>query len=223
LTNMNLEWIRWFAHGVFRVVAAALPDISKLAGCRSAERCTAAWVAAALLLFFAGCGDKDKEKQQVFTDDDLAVEIAKEVEILYSDSAVVRVRVLGPVMYNFTDRYEPKQEFPAGVKIEFLESDRSVRSTLTAKTAVREQEKSTISARDSVVLVNKAGEVLETEELIWDEKTQKVRTDKFVKVTKPGGEVLYGFGLEANQDFSYWKIVVPKGKLKVKQLDAVDK
>jgi LPS export ABC transporter protein LptC len=177
---------------------------------------------AALVLFCAACGNRDEEKQQIFTKDDVAVEIAKDVEILYSDSAVVRVRVLGPVMHNFTDRYEPKQEFPAGVKIEFLEKDHSVRSTLTAKTAVREQEKSTISARDSVVLVNKAGEVLETEELIWEERTQKVRTDKFVKVTKPGGEVLYGFGLEADQDFSYWKIIVPKGRLKVEQLDEAD-
>jgi len=32
-----------------------------------------------------------------------------------------------------------------------------------------------------------------------DEKTEKVRTEKFVKVSKPG-EVIYGYGLEAAQD-----------------------
>ena len=77
-----------------------------------------------------------------------------------------------------------------------------------------------ITARDSVVMTTVKKEKLETAELIWDEKTAKVYTDKFVKVTKPG-EVIYGFGLEAEQDFSYWKIIVPKGRIKVEQLDEV--
>ena len=95
-----------------------------------------------------------------------------------------------------------------------------MRSTLTAKTAVRYQEKGKIIARDSVILVSSKQERLETEELIWDEKTAKVYTEKFVKVTKPG-EIIYGYGLEAEQDFSYWKITVPKGRIKVEQLDEV--
>lgn len=96
----------------------------------------------------------------------------------------------------------------------------SIKSTLTAKTAVQYPDKGRIIARDSVVLTTVKKERLETEELIWDEKTAKVFTEKFVKVTKPG-EVIYGFGLEAEQDFSYWKITVPKGRIKVDQLNEV--
>jgi LPS export ABC transporter protein LptC len=158
------------------------------------------------------------ETRQVVTQDDVAVEVAQDVEILYSDSAIVRVRVTGPLLHNINERENARQEFPKGIRIEFLEPNLSVRSTLTAKTAVRQQEKGLITARDSVVFVTVKQEKLETEELIWDEKSGKVRTEKFVKVTKPG-EVIYGFGLEAEQDFSYWKILVPKGRLKVEQLD----
>lgn len=100
--------------------------------------------------------------------------------------------------------------------------DFSVRSVLTAKMATRYQEEGKIIARDSVVLTTIKQEKLETEELIWDEKTAKIHTDKFVKVTQPG-EVIYGFGLEAEQDFSYWKILVPKGRIKVEQLNEVVK
>jgi len=140
------------------------------------------------------------------------------VEILYSDSAIVRVRVTGPVLHNILDRENARQEFPEGIKIDFLEPNLSVRSTLTAKTATRIQEKGLIIARDSVVFSTVKKEKLETEELIWDEKSRKVHTEKFVKVTKPG-EVIYGYGLEAEQDFSYWKILVPKGRIKVEQLN----
>jgi LPS export ABC transporter protein LptC len=118
------------------------------------------------------------------------------------------------------DRENPRQEFPLGVQIQFMAPDLSVRSTLTAKTAVRRQEKGEIIARDSVVMLTAKGERLETEELIWDEKTAKVYTEKFVKVTKPG-EIIYGYGLEADQDFTYWKILVPKGRIKVDQLNNV--
>jgi LPS export ABC transporter protein LptC len=130
----------------------------------------------------------------------------------------VRVRVTGPVLHNYLDPNNARQEFPEGVKMEFLESNQQIRSVLTAKRATRRQDKGEIVARDSVILTTVENERLETEELIWNEKTAKVFTDKFVKVTKPG-EIIYGFGLEANQDFSYWKIKVPKGRIKVNQLN----
>ncbi len=166
----------------------------------------------------AACDDLKKENRQVFAPEDTQVVIARDVEILYSDSAILRVRVTGPVLYNFDDRDNPRQEFPNGIKIEFLEADLSVKSVLTAKTAVRFPEKGQVVARDSVELNTVKQEKLETEELMWDEKTAKISTDKFVKVTKPG-EVIYGYGLEAEQDFSYWLIKVPKGRIKVDQLN----
>jgi LPS export ABC transporter protein LptC len=171
----------------------------------------------ATVVFWA-CDPEPQREEQQYSQDDTGVEIGRDVEILYSDSAVVRVRVTAPSLYSYVDRLNPRQEFPDGIKLEFLTPQLQVRSTLTAKFAIRRQDKGLIIARDSVVLTTVKQEKLETEELIWDEKVEKVRTDKFVKVTKPG-EVIYGFGLEANQDFSFWKITVPKGTIKADQLD----
>ncbi|MFN0013547.1 MAG: LPS export ABC transporter periplasmic protein LptC [Saprospiraceae bacterium] len=171
-----------------------------------------------LFLCLAACDHVAKRADMVYSKDDTVVEVARDVEILYSDSAVVRVRVTAPTLHNYTDRDDARQEFPDGVKIEFLTPNLKVRSTITAKFAERRQDKGLVTARDSVVLTTIDREKLETEELIWDERSEKVRTDKFVKVTKPG-EVIYGFGLEASQDFSFWKITVPKGTIKAEQLD----
>jgi LPS export ABC transporter protein LptC len=170
-----------------------------------------------IVLLLPACTDNLKETRQVFTQDDVAVEIGREVEILYSDSAYLRVRVIGPLLHNYSSREKPRQEFPEGIQMDFLMPDLSVRSVLTAKSATRYQTEGRIVARDSVVITTVKQEKLETEELIWDEKTAKIRTDKFVKVSQPG-EVIYGFGLEAEQDFSYWRILVPKGRIKVEQI-----
>ena len=168
--------------------------------------------------FFAACDGTVERDQAAFTQDDTNVETGHDVEILYSDSAVVRVRVTAHTLQNYIARDNPRQEFPDGIKVEFLTPEMTVRSTLTAKFAIRQQDKGLVITRDSVVLTTAEREKLETEELIWNEKTEKITTEKFVKVTKPG-EVIYGFGLEANQDFSFWKITVPKGTIKAEQLD----
>lgn len=160
------------------------------------------------------CVSTDAEdRPQVFTRDDAAVEVARTVDILYSDSAQVRVRIQAPVLLNITDRENPRQEFPESIRMEFMGPQGQISSTLTARTAFRYAEKGLVVVRDSVVLVTEKNEVLETEEMTWDERTRKIHTDKFVKISKPE-EVIYGFGLEAEQDFSYWRILVPKGNIK---------
>jgi LPS export ABC transporter protein LptC len=169
------------------------------------------------IVFLVACS-REKRRDVLLTQEDTAIEVGKEVEILYSDSALVRVRVTAPVLHNVLDRENPRQEFPNGIKVDFFDANLNVFSVLTAKTATREPEKAIVTARDSVVLITAKNEKLETEELIWDERAAMTRTDKFVKVTKPG-EVIYGYGLEATQDFSYWKIIVPKGRIQVKQVD----
>ena len=171
-----------------------------------------------LVTLIVACEPPLKREEVTYTTDDTMLEVGKEVEILYSDSALVRVRVTAPLLHNYSERTQPRQEFPNGVKVEFLNAFQQVDNTLTAKFAVREQEKGVIIARDSVVMVSSKQETLETEELTWDERTAKIRTEKFVKITKPG-EIIYGFGLEAEQDFSYWKILVPKGRIKADQID----
>lgn len=168
-------------------------------------------------VLFVACGKQGFTHEQV-TEEDTYVEIAENVEILYSDSAMVRVRITSPRLHHYNTREDARQEFRSGVKVEFLNPDRSVSSTLIAKKGVRYQEKGQIFVRDSVVFFTAKNEKLETEELIWDEQSEKIFTEKFVKVTKPG-EVIYGYGLEANQDFTYWKITIPKGRIKVDPLD----
>ncbi|MBK8923515.1 MAG: LPS export ABC transporter periplasmic protein LptC [Saprospirales bacterium] len=173
---------------------------------------------AGFLASLIACDAAHQSDEQLYSPEDTQIEVGRDVEILYSDSAIVRVRVTAPTLHNFVDRENPRQEFPDGIKVEFLTPQLRVRSTLTAKFAIRQQEKGLVIARDSVVLTTVEQEQLETEELIWNEKSEMVSTEKFVKVTKPG-EVIYGFGLEANQDFSFWKITVPKGTIKAEQLD----
>ncbi len=150
---------------------------------------------------------------------DLSKEVAEEVEILYSDSAKVRVRITGPRMDYLADRANPVQEFPKGVFVEFYDEDLNVTSTLSGNFAQRFENKNLIIVRDSVVWQSNEGEKLESEELIWDEQEQRVYTQKFARITRED-EVIYGYGFEATQNFKDARIKAVTGRIKVKDMES---
>ena len=71
--------------------------------------------------------------------------------------------------------------------------------------------------RDHVVVVNRQGDQLDTEELIWDADTRKIRSDAFVKI-RTATEILYGTGFEADETFErYTASSIPEGSLQVEE------
>lgn len=150
----------------------------------------------------------------------VTVETVKEVEMLYSDSARVQVRVTGPTMLNNLDRNEPYQEFVDGIRIEFFGPDKTITSTLIANYAIRYERKGQMIARDSVIWSSIDGQKLETEELIWSEKDQEIFTQKFARITTPT-EMIYGHGFRADQDFSNARIKQVEGIVSIDDPEAL--
>jgi len=152
--------------------------------------------------------------QEAFPSEAVYVEEIRDFEMLYSDSARVKVRVKGPVMWRHLDEKNPRQEFPEGLEVEFLDNGFRVNSRLTALYAVREEGDSRIIVRDSVVWTGLNNEKLETEELIWDERAKKVYTNKFA-VIRRADEIIWGHGFESDQNFSRSRIKAIEGRIKV--------
>ena len=75
----------------------------------------------------------------VITRDQLSIEKGGDVEIIYSDSAHIKVRVLGPKMLYYTDRGNPRQEFTEGVKTYFYDENQIEQGVLTGKYKIGQQ------------------------------------------------------------------------------------
>jgi hypothetical protein len=67
------------------------------------------------------------------------------------------------------------------------------------------------------VLTNKAGEKLETEQLIYLQDSARIVTDKQVVITLSGGTILRGRGLESNDSFTQYRIIQPTGDILVEE------
>ncbi|MEY4109711.1 MAG: hypothetical protein RLZZ46_65 [Bacteroidota bacterium] len=144
-------------------------------------------------------------------------ETAQDVTILYSDSANVIARLETARLIRLA---EPRKIMlmPDGVKLMFYESDGTVGSTLTSKKAriFDLPDNQVMEAERDVVVVNNEGDTLNTERLIWDQKTAEITSDAFVRVSRKD-EIITGTGLRANQDFSRYRISKISGIVKVKK------
>lgn len=167
-------------------------------------------------IFLTAC-ENDIEKVNLLTKKkNLPIESGTQMTIIYSDSGLVRAKIQAPVL----ERYAGKDNFmlmPKGVKMEFFNGDEEVSSTLTSKFAKVTEfpDNKILEAKNDVVVVNENGEKLNTEQLFWDQKEQKITSNTFVKITRKT-EIIMGDGLESNQDFTKYKIKKIRGTLQVK-------
>lgn len=134
-------------------------------------------------------------------------EIARDVDMIYSDSGIVQFRILAPVLEKYDDNGVLVEEFPRGLRIEFFDRDKSVNAWLSAQYAQRRSAEGTMLLRDSVVLMNEHKDKLETRSLTWNEVEQKLTTRKFIRMVQgETRDTLYGTGFTAMTDFSVFEI-----------------
>mgnify|MGYP001812391006 CR=1 FL=1 len=169
-----------------------------------------------ITMLFA-CKNEMSEVVAINIVDSLPDVTANDVEFTYSDSARVQVRLKSPHMQSWESEDEPYTLFPQGFQVDFFDSLLNITTTITAEYGIHYSKKGIMEALNNVVVTNfETGERLNTEELIWDEKKKLIYSNKFVKITSEDG-VIYGDGLEADQDFSKRKIINPSGEIEVKE------
>ena len=158
-----------------------------------------------MMIMVSYCGREAPPPDESIADIDPDAERVENVEILYSDSAVVRVRIKGPLMLRYTGYENPRQEFPRGIAVEFFDANGQVTSILTAAYAVRYESKGLTVLQREVFWKSKDLQTLDTPELTWDERQQLVYSNKFAVVTT-AADTVYSHGFDATQSFKNIKL-----------------
>jgi LPS export ABC transporter protein LptC len=174
---------------------------------RYSDTSIAVFLLGSAMLFFS-CENKIERIKELSTSERLATMEAENFEMLKSDSSIVKFRLSTPLMieYSQNDGDEVSYtEFPKGVKIEQFGPNMKVSSKMTSDYAQFFQKEEKWVAKNNVVLINQKGDTLKTEELIWEGKTGKIYSDKFVKVIGTD-QIINGIGFESDQSMTNWQI-----------------
>jgi len=137
------------------------------------------------------------------------------VDVIYSDSAKVKARLITPLMIELDDPKSPYQEMPKGVKITFYDDNIHEKGTITSDYAIRLVKENKITFRKNVVATNAQGETFKSEELIYDQTSKKIYTNKPVQINMGNGDVMQGVGANSNESLYPWHIEQSTGIFKV--------
>lgn len=143
-------------------------------------------------------------------------ETAKMVEVLYSDSGKVLIRLEAKKLNRFSTD-DPYIEFPEGLNLYFFDSLMNVKTTLSANYGISYEKTKIMEVKNDVVINDfEKKEMLNTEHLIWDQRQQKIYSNVFVKRTSPDG-VLYGDGFDADESLKSYTLRNPRGIFTIKE------
>ncbi|WMN12027.1 LPS export ABC transporter periplasmic protein LptC [Marivirga salinae] len=166
-----------------------------------------------LIIFIQSCSSGLESKQKFEEYSGPTME-ADTVQIIYSDSAVVRVIVKATKQYEFENG---DREFPNDIFIEFYETDGAMSSTLEANSAYYTKETDIYKAEGDVEVIGYIDpRKMNSEELLWEPQKEEIYTDKFVRIQSED-QISTGTGLVAKQDFSSYRILNPSGTIYLKE------
>ena len=156
-------------------------------------------VAVLLGLAIASCESNFKEVQKMGLSEFTPSGDADSINLKYTDSGRITANLISPKMLDYATVAYPFTEFPNGMHLTLF--DKNGRQTyIDAKYAISHKTTNIIDLQGNVKISNQNGELLETEQLYYDQKNEWFFTEKKFKFTSPKG-VSYGEGIDFSKDF----------------------
>ena len=174
------------------------------------------------IILFSGCG---KPEKLPVLPTKLSSEIVSEsfqVKYLFSEQARLKAKLE-------TGRVQEKKEgqketstgvhyFDRGVKLTFFDETGQQETVLTSQTGKMNKEEGLADLQGKVVAQSKDGSKLETEQLFWDEKKDKIYTAGYVHI-QTATRILEGDGFESNTAMTRYRILKARGQLQVENIE----
>ncbi len=143
------------------------------------------------------------------------IEIAKNIEVYYSENAIKSALLTAPVMMREQDSVN-KTTFPNGIRLDMFNPDGSLGSTLTSKYGEMDHLTNQMIAKDSVVVNSTNGQSLRCKDLVWKQNERMLSTYGKVALQTPT-EIIYGDTLFADENLKIYRIKKVTGIAQVKK------
>ena len=163
---------------------------------KHAFRLTVLLIAAALLF---GCESNFKEVQKSNFSEFVPSGEAEKINLKYTDSGRISAILVSPKMMEYANVDFPFTDFPKGIDVTLYDKNNK-RTIILADYATSYKSTNIIDLRGNVKITSQDGQVLETDQLYFDQKNEWFFTEKSFKFTDPKG-ISNGQGIDFSKDF----------------------
>lgn len=158
-------------------------------------------IASIVIVFFGiiSCESNFREVQKMGLAEFTPSGEADTVNLKYTDSGRIKVVLKSPKMLDYATVEYPFTEFPKGIDLTLFDL-KGKKTVVKSKYAIKYENTNLIDLQGDVKISNETGEILETDQLYFDQKNEWFFTEKKFKFTSPKG-VSYGEGIDFSKDF----------------------
>lgn len=158
-----------------------------------------------------GCESNFKEVQKINFSEFTPSGEADNFNLKYTDSGKIKSILISPKMLDYSSVAFPFTEFPEGIDVTLYDNN-SKKTFVLSDYAVTYKGTDIIDLQGNVKISNETGQLLETEQLYFDQKNEWFYTEKKFKFTDPKG-VSYGEGVDFSKDFKIVNSQKIKGEI----------
>lgn len=152
-----------------------------------------------LLALLVGCESNFKEVQKVHFSEFVPSGEADGINLKYTDSGRITSVLISPKMREFSSVSFPFTEFPKGIDVTLYDA-KGKRTFIQSDYATSYKSTNIIDLEGHVKIRSEAGQILQTEQLFFDQKNEWFFTDKDFTFTDPKG-ISNGKGIDFSKDF----------------------
>ena len=130
---------------------------------------------------------------------------ATDVTTVVSDSGITRYRINTPQWDVFDKAEQPYWEFPAGIHLERFDEQLKIDANVHALYAKFLEREQLWELKGKVRATNIQGELFETEQLFWNQRSEIIYSDSLIKITT-AEYIIVGVGFESNQNMTRYSV-----------------
>ena len=135
------------------------------------------------------------------------------VNLLYSDSALVKANLLTPQLFHFRTK-DPYYEMTKGITIIFFDAKQKENARITSEYGIWKENQKIVEFKKNVVVINPKGETLKSDEVIWDMNKHRFYSNKLVTVVL-ANSTWYGDGFWSDEDMFPYNLNQARGNINV--------
>ena len=148
---------------------------------------------------FFGCESNFKDVQKINFSEFTPSGQAESINLKYTDSGKIKAILISPKMLDFSSLDFTFTEFPVGIDVT-LYDEKGKKTFVKSDYAVSYKTTNIIDLQKNVKITSESGQVLETDQLYYDQKNEWFFTEKSFKFTDPKG-ISNGQGIDFSKDF----------------------
>ncbi len=155
-----------------------------------------------IILFFLvllGCESNFKEIQKNNFSDFIPSSNVDKINLKYTDSGRITANLMSDKMKDYAAVDFPFTEFPKGIHV-ILYDKNTKKTQITSNYAISYKQTGIIDLQGKVKILSDEGQLLETQQLYYDQKNAWFFTERKFKFTSPKG-ISNGQGIDFSKDF----------------------